>query len=791
MYVRIVLLAILAAPAGASSVSAYSAAQEWLQSHSGAPDELAELKSANPEAFAIVNALLTKRSLGLLNNKHPTASLTDSEQHPTASLTDSERGPQAFANLASPGEIQAARPAHAMLAESAAPQVELPYANVKSSHHDWLNWKPKASGADEAMVANVLGMVGGMKGAAAASEPEPSAPAVTESLSETSEAVAAPVATESAPQAVSSGWGSIGAMLGLKKKTQKKAVPQVASYDAPSQPVFRAPAREQAVVQKPAQQDWNAVEKMKQNNDDKAVSSLLNMVAQLKGKKADKLLKKHHVEENALAGDLAAWGDNTEEASSAPVESTSATEISAPVIAPAAIAQPSAPVVPEAAPEKESSWGSIGGMLGVHKKPHHVAAPVETAPASASSSKWLNWRPKASGADEAMVANVLGMVGMKGAPQAPAAEAVPAPVEAPVAETVTAPVDAPAPEAVTPRAVPQAQAQDKDEKAVNSLLNMVAQLKGGKAAEKLLRKHHSNAEESSLSSEESTLFSAPAATPVAEPSAPAQDSSNSWGSIGGMLGVREKAKPVQTPQPQAPVERLPAGGMPAEVEALVSGKDEPAPEPVHQTQQVRKSDDYKGMMNKKQDADETAVKSLLGMVAQLKGGRSAEKLAEKYDNGNSEENSLSNDMASFSVPAPEAPAAEEVQQPRPQAQSEDTQRQAAAEELVKEEVPVQPAAPAKKKNLFLDSLTASIGGPKPSPHHVAALPKQKSYLSSFSWDDSEEDQADLQEKKPMMHPRVNDKLLSWLDPEQQQARVAAVAKQPQAPVNPYLVDLSD
>jgi len=38
------------------------------------PDELAELKQENPGAYAIVKALLTKRSLGLLNPAHPSSS---------------------------------------------------------------------------------------------------------------------------------------------------------------------------------------------------------------------------------------------------------------------------------------------------------------------------------------------------------------------------------------------------------------------------------------------------------------------------------------------------------------------------------------------------------------------------------------------------------------------------------------------------------------------------------------------------------------------------------------------
>jgi len=401
------------------------------------------------------------------------------------------------------------------------------------------------------------------------------------------------------------------------------------------------------------------------------------------------------------------------------------------------------------------------------------------------------------------VANALNMVGgMKGGATAPVEEA---PVAAPVAEV---PVAAPVEEVPVVQEAParQAPAQDKDEKAVNSLLNMVVQLKGG-SAEKLLKKHHVEAAETSLSSDEA-LFSrgsaeAPAATPVAQEAAPAQDS---WGSIGGMLGLKHKAKPVAAVESQAAVESLPAG-VPAEVQALFKS------EPVHHAApQLRKSVEYTQSMNQKQDRDDSAVKKLLSMVAQLKGSGKAEKLAEKYGGGDSEESGLSGDMASFGAapeevqqpvaapPAPEevqqpvapAPVPEEVQQPRRQAPTEDSQREAAAEEIVAEVAPIE-AAPTKKKNLFLDSLTSSLGNHhKSAPHHVAALPKQNSYLSAFSWDDdSAEEKLAARAKMPKVQ-KSKDKLLSWLDPEPAAtAQVAAVAAKPQAPENHYLADLAD
>lgn len=57
----LVVFALFVAPAAAASVAASSAAESWLQSHkSPTDDQLKQLAGANPEAYAIVNALLSK-----------------------------------------------------------------------------------------------------------------------------------------------------------------------------------------------------------------------------------------------------------------------------------------------------------------------------------------------------------------------------------------------------------------------------------------------------------------------------------------------------------------------------------------------------------------------------------------------------------------------------------------------------------------------------------------------------------------------------------------------------------
>jgi len=112
---------------------ALAAAKVWLHNHQAPPsqDELAELKTENPEAYAIVKSLLVKHSLGLLNPKHPSASFSG-----PAATDDSAPATEAT-------EVTA----------SAAP-----------AQHDWLNWKPQNNAAnDDAMVKSVLGEVATLK----------------------------------------------------------------------------------------------------------------------------------------------------------------------------------------------------------------------------------------------------------------------------------------------------------------------------------------------------------------------------------------------------------------------------------------------------------------------------------------------------------------------------------------------------------------------------------------------------------------------------------------------------
>lgn len=140
-------------------------ANTWLQAHA-APngDELAELRNENPDAYALVKALLTKRSLGLLDPKHPTASFSapahdDSQDHAV--------GAAVYAKFATTAKEQEALSGSdvAQPYPDASSGTDVAFTPAAPASHDWLNWKPHNSATDdEAMVKSVLGAVADLKG---------------------------------------------------------------------------------------------------------------------------------------------------------------------------------------------------------------------------------------------------------------------------------------------------------------------------------------------------------------------------------------------------------------------------------------------------------------------------------------------------------------------------------------------------------------------------------------------------------------------------------------------------
>ena len=144
------LLACLV-PVGATALRASEvAARAWLRNHPAraeSEDELAELNTENPDAYAIVKSLLMKKSLGLLDPKHPSASFAKT---PTSDSAAEE--------TIAPVESESA-------VTMPSPDGSATAASSEGTHKDWLNWKPQDSAAnDEAMVHSVLGAVAQIKG---------------------------------------------------------------------------------------------------------------------------------------------------------------------------------------------------------------------------------------------------------------------------------------------------------------------------------------------------------------------------------------------------------------------------------------------------------------------------------------------------------------------------------------------------------------------------------------------------------------------------------------------------
>lgn len=208
MQLRTVVCSLLFAGANAVSAQAEVSARVWMLDHSGDnPDDLAELKTENPDAYALVKALLTKRSLGLLDPKHPTASFA---APPPKQQDDQPTGAAVYAKFATTEKeqqaLQGATAADVPYPDAPA-QAAVPYPEASGASKDWMSWKPHDSASDdEAMVKNVLGAVAdltkgkSLRGAAPSNDDE--SPLATEAASLEAESPLQPESqqTQSAPQ---------------------------------------------------------------------------------------------------------------------------------------------------------------------------------------------------------------------------------------------------------------------------------------------------------------------------------------------------------------------------------------------------------------------------------------------------------------------------------------------------------------------------------------------------------------------------------------------------------------
>jgi len=158
-----VFAVVLCSTACAVSTQAEVSAKVWLREHSGDnPDELSELKTENPDAYALVKALLTKRSLGLLDPKHPTASFAapppkEEEDQPSGAAVYAKFATTEKEQLALSGQ-QTSPSADVPYPEASTNQAQVPYPEATGSSQNWMSWKPD-NNDDDAMVQNVLGAV--------------------------------------------------------------------------------------------------------------------------------------------------------------------------------------------------------------------------------------------------------------------------------------------------------------------------------------------------------------------------------------------------------------------------------------------------------------------------------------------------------------------------------------------------------------------------------------------------------------------------------------------------------
>jgi len=107
-------------------------ARQWLRTHED-PDQagMEELKSTNPDAYAIVQALITKKSLGLLNPRHPNA----------------------FGGYQDAPGAKGTMPTTVVDAEPQVPLAAVSTETQHASHSDFFNWKPHDD--DDSIVSNV------------------------------------------------------------------------------------------------------------------------------------------------------------------------------------------------------------------------------------------------------------------------------------------------------------------------------------------------------------------------------------------------------------------------------------------------------------------------------------------------------------------------------------------------------------------------------------------------------------------------------------------------------------
>jgi len=129
-------------------------AKMWLKTHDPSGDQagMDDLKNSDPNAFAIVQALLTKKSLGLLDPSHPTAGFGNAapKQHKSFQQEADEAGLTQDTPSAAVSEMEM----HSSMPYPSPASDSSPYPEVHASHDPW-NYKKTHS--DDDIVNSVLG----------------------------------------------------------------------------------------------------------------------------------------------------------------------------------------------------------------------------------------------------------------------------------------------------------------------------------------------------------------------------------------------------------------------------------------------------------------------------------------------------------------------------------------------------------------------------------------------------------------------------------------------------------
>jgi hypothetical protein len=151
------LLFTFALSAQASRVLESSAtfrAKMWMKAHDPSADEagMTDLKSTDPNAYAIVQALLTKKSLGLLDPSHPSAAFGGTA--PKKHKSFQEEAEQEGLTQDSPSPAVSEMEMQSSMPYPTARTSSQPYPEV-SDHHD--PWNYKAVHSDDDLVNSVIG----------------------------------------------------------------------------------------------------------------------------------------------------------------------------------------------------------------------------------------------------------------------------------------------------------------------------------------------------------------------------------------------------------------------------------------------------------------------------------------------------------------------------------------------------------------------------------------------------------------------------------------------------------